>query len=222
MTLLEEHSLQTERLPAQNPHTIPYSSPSPPPEDTSQEPPENSQNLAQQPAEASAPEKVPNAVAAEHRVTQARRELRPLTIAYVGDSANVLHDMLVTYPRLGHKLQIASPPDPRYRAPTAVWDKVVELECDRNIEWTADPREAVKGADVVVTDTWISMGQEAEYEQRVKDFQGYQVTEEMCEGAKRGWKFLHCLPRKSHEVNDEVCFPNRSFPQVVNLTNDLL
>lgn len=79
-------------------------------------------------------------------------DLPPLTIAYVGDSANVLHDMLVTYPRLGHSLRIASPE--KYRAPQAVWDKVVELECDKNILWTADPLEAVKGADVVVTDTW--------------------------------------------------------------------
>ena len=80
------------------------------------------------------------------------RQLRPLTVAYVGDSANVLHDMLVTYPRLGHQLRVASPE--KYRAPSEVWRRVTELECDKNIFWTADPREAVHGADVVVTDTW--------------------------------------------------------------------
>lgn len=80
--------------------------------------------------------------------------LRPLTVAYVGDSANVLHDMLVTYPRMGHKLRIASPEHARYRAPKPVWDRVVELECDKNIFWTKDPREAVQGADLVATDTW--------------------------------------------------------------------
>jgi len=80
--------------------------------------------------------------------------LRPLTVAYVGDSANVLHDMLVTYPRLGHKLRIASPDDPKYRAPQPVWDRVLELGCDTGIWWGTDPREAVRGADVVVTDTW--------------------------------------------------------------------
>ncbi|EJD00615.1 ornithine carbamoyltransferase [Fomitiporia mediterranea MF3/22] len=139
-----------------------------------------------------------------------KRKMRNITVAYVGDSANVLHDMLVTYPRLGHKLQVASPSNPRYRAPTPVWDKVVELGCDNSITWTADPREAVQGADVVFTDTWISMGQEAEYEQRVKDFQGYQVTEKLCEGARPDWKFMHCLPRKSHEVDDEVFYGPRS------------
>ena len=80
--------------------------------------------------------------------------LRPLTITYVGDSANVLHDMLVTYPRLGHKLRIASPDDPKYRAPQPVWDRVQKLGCDTDIWWGADPREAVRGADVVITDTW--------------------------------------------------------------------
>ena len=130
--------------------------------------------------------------------------LRPITIAYVGDSANVLHDMLVTYPRLGHTLKVASPP--KYRAPAPVWDRVVELGCDKRIVMTADPREAVHGADVVLTDTWISMGQEAEKEQRLKDFEGYQVTEQLCKegGAKADWVFMHCLPRKQEEVDDEV------------------
>lgn len=81
--------------------------------------------------------------------------LRPLTVAYVGDSANVLHDMLATYPRLGHELRVASPE--KYRAPPEVWDRVVELGCDKGIFWTADPKEAVHGADVVITDTWCVM-----------------------------------------------------------------
>lgn len=80
------------------------------------------------------------------------RQFRPITISYVGDSANVLHDMLVTYPRMGIKMRVASPPN--YRAPQPVWDRVVELGCDKNIHWTADPLEAVNGADIVVTDTW--------------------------------------------------------------------
>lgn len=80
--------------------------------------------------------------------------LRPLTVTYIGDSANVLHDMLVAFPRMGHQLRVASPEDAKYRAPKAVWDRVVELGCDKNIWWGSDPKEAVRGADLVVTDTW--------------------------------------------------------------------
>lgn len=145
-------------------------------------------------------------------------ELKPLTIAYVGDPANVLNDMLVTYPRLGHHFRVASPE--KYRAPKAVWDRVLELGCDKGIWWGSDPREAVHGADVVVTDTWISMGQEAEKEERLRAFEGYQVTEKLCRegGAKTNWKFLHCLPRKQQEVDDEVFYGPRSlvFPEADN------
>jgi ornithine carbamoyltransferase len=145
-------------------------------------------------------------------------KLRPLTIAYVGDPANVLNDMLVTYPRLGHKLRIASPP--AYQCAPPVWERVKELGCDKDIWWGSDPREAVHGADVVVTDTWISMGQEAEKAQRLKDFQGYQITEALCRegGANPDWKFLHCLPRKENEVDDEVFYGPRSlvFPEADN------
>jgi ornithine carbamoyltransferase len=79
-------------------------------------------------------------------------KLRPLTIAYVGDPANVLNDMLVTYPRLGHKMRIASPH--AYQCAPPVWERVKALGCDKDIWWGTDPREAVHGADVVITDTW--------------------------------------------------------------------
>ncbi|KAL0948108.1 hypothetical protein HGRIS_010726 [Hohenbuehelia grisea] len=154
----------------------------------------------------------------DHTLLSPLQSLPPLTVAYVGDSANVLHDMLVTYPRLGHSLRIASPP--QYRAPTPVWDRVVELGCDKGIHWTDDPREAVNGADVVVTDTWISMGQEAEKEERLKAFNGYKITETLCQegGAKPHWRFLHCLPRKQDEVDDHVFYGPRSlvFPEADN------
>jgi ornithine carbamoyltransferase len=80
--------------------------------------------------------------------------LRSLTVAYVGDSTNVLHDMLVTYPRMGHKLRVATPPHAAYQCPAPVWKLVQELGCDKHIWWGNDPRQAVRDADVVVTDTW--------------------------------------------------------------------
>lgn len=92
-------------------------------------------------------------------------ELPPLTIAWVGDSSNVLHDMLVTYPRLGHKVRVATPKDPLYQCPTEVWKRVKDLGCDRDIDWSDDPRRAVHGADVVVTDTWRVLWQAADMPQ---------------------------------------------------------
>ena len=69
---------------------------------------------------------------------------------------------------------------------------------------TADPMEAVKGANVIATDTWISMGQEEEKKIRLKQFAGYQVTKKMLKKANAKHIFLHCLPRKQEEVDDEV------------------
>jgi ornithine carbamoyltransferase len=65
----------------------------------------------------------------------------------------------------------------------------------------------------------ISMGEEASKEQRLRDFAGFQVTEELCKGvAKPDWKFMHCLPRKSNEVDDDVFYGERSivFPEAEN------
>ena len=77
---------------------------------------------------------------------------------------------------------------------------------------TTVPEEAVKGADILVTDTWVSMGQEKEAATKLKAFDGYQITEEMAKkgGAKEGWKFMHCLPRHPEEVNDDVFYGSRS------------
>lgn len=73
---------------------------------------------------------------------------------------------------------------------------------------THNPLEAVHGADILVTDTWVSMGQEHEKAARLAAFQGFQITNELAErgGAKEGWRFMHCLPRKKEEVSDEVFY----------------
>ncbi|MDH5402876.1 MAG: ornithine carbamoyltransferase, partial [Candidatus Heimdallarchaeota archaeon] len=62
----------------------------------------------------------------------------------------------------------------------------------------------------IVTDTWISMGQESEKEKKLKEFAGYQVTMQLGKHAAPDWVFLHCLPRKSEEVDDEVFYSERS------------
>jgi ornithine carbamoyltransferase len=75
---------------------------------------------------------------------------------------------------------------------------------------TSDPLEAVKGANVIVTDTWISMGQDDEKDKRLLEFKGYQVTMDMGKHAADDWVFMHCLPRKPYEVDDEVFYSDKS------------
>jgi ornithine carbamoyltransferase len=88
------------------------------------------------------------------------------------------------------------------------------------VEFTNTPADALKDADLVVTDTWISMGQEDEKAARMAAFAGYQLTNKLIteSGAKADWKFMHCLPRHQEEVDDEVFYGERSvvFPEAEN------
>jgi len=70
----------------------------------------------------------------------------------------------------------------------------------------------VKDAHIIVTDTWVSMGQESEKALKLKQFAGFQVSSDLADkgGAKRNWKFMHCLPRKQEEVTDELFYSPRS------------
>jgi ornithine carbamoyltransferase len=75
---------------------------------------------------------------------------------------------------------------------------------------TQDPKQAVENANVVVTDTFISMGQEAETAIKLKQFDGFQVNSELVEGAASDFIFMHCLPRHKEEVTDEVIYGDHS------------
>ncbi|KAI8922606.1 mitochondrial ornithine carbamoyltransferase [Entophlyctis helioformis] len=144
--------------------------------------------------------------------------LSGLRVAWIGDANNILNSMLVSYPRLGIDVSVACPrgyniaPDVLAHAKTnsrtgAAQQSHPAFDLGR-IELFDNPRDAVKDADVIVTDTWVSMGQEGEKATRLKDFNGFQVTEKLAKqgGAKPGWKFMHCLPRKAEEVDDEVFY----------------
>lgn len=136
--------------------------------------------------------------------------------------------MLVSFPRLGIHLSVATPRG--YARDDEVWGRMQDgLHAQRKtgsenstaeVTWSNDPLEAVKDADIIVTDTWISMGDEASKEQRLRDFAGFQVTEQLARngGAKQDWKFMHCLPRKAEEVDDAVFYSQRSlvFPEAEN------
>ncbi|EEB05616.1 ornithine carbamoyltransferase Arg3 [Schizosaccharomyces japonicus yFS275] len=133
-----------------------------------------------------------------------------LKVAWVGDVNNVLHDMLIACAKLGIGAAVAKPKDVSIRTDILALIKEAAKEKNTKIEFKDDPKEAVKNADIVVTDTWVSMGQEAEKEQRLKQFAGYQVTEQIMELANKSGKFMHCMPRHPEEVTDEVFYGPRS------------
>lgn len=142
-----------------------------------------------------------------------------LKIAWIGDSSNVLCDLAIAAMKLGVNLSIASPSG--YTIPPSI-KKLINSANQTGADFheTHVPEEAIKGADVLLTDTWISMGQEKEAAGRKQAFSGFQITEALAQkgGAKQGWKFMHCLPRHSEEVDDGVFYGNRSlvFPEAEN------
>lgn len=143
--------------------------------------------------------------------------LKGMKIAWVGDANNVLFDMCIGAGKLGLDMAVATPSG--YGIPSETRAMIQEAGQGKLSE-TSTPEEAVKDADVIVTDTWISMGQEEETQKRLKAFEGYQITEKMAErgGAKKDWRFMHCLPRHQEEVSDEVFYGSRSlvFPEAQN------
>ena len=125
-------------------------------------------------------------------------------LAYVGDGNNIAHTFLESAALIGFELVIATPSG---YEPDA---QIVE-ECKAfaggaaNIQLTHDPKEALAEADVVVTDTWASMGAEDEHDERVKVFEPYRVDAEALALAKPTALFEHCLPaHRGEEVTDEV------------------
>lgn len=136
--------------------------------------------------------------------------LKGLKMAWVGDGNNIIHSLMMAAPRLGVDLQIATPKGYEVFPEVAkVADSYAE-QCSTQIHYTSDPRDACKGANVIVTDTWISMGQEEEKIERLKAFEGYQITKKLTSLAADNWCFLHCLPRKLEEVDDDTFYSNRS------------
>lgn len=143
-----------------------------------------------------------------------------LKIAWVGDANNVLFDLAIACQKLGVEISVATPKG--YSIPSSMRDLInASAPTSRSLlTETNVPEEAIKNADILVTDTWISMGQEEESARRLKAFAGYQITEELAKrgGANKGWKFMHCLPRHQDEVDDGVFYGERSlvFPEAEN------
>lgn len=138
-------------------------------------------------------------------VLEHRKNLKKLKLTYVGDGNNVAHSLMLIAAKLGTTFFAGTPE--AYKPSQTIMDRCQDLakKSGASIVWTADPAEAVRDADMVYTDTWASMGQEAEAEERKKVFLPFQVNRELFSHAKPDALFMHCLPaHRGEEVTDEV------------------
>jgi len=131
--------------------------------------------------------------------------LRGFKLAYVGDGNNVCHSLIYLAARLGVHLRVATPSEYPPLPEVVADGKRVARETKAKIELMTDPREAVSDAQAVYTDSWTSMGFEAEEKVRAAVFQPYQVNPELMSLAAPDAVFMHCLPaHRGLEVTSEV------------------
>jgi ornithine carbamoyltransferase len=131
--------------------------------------------------------------------------LSGIEIAFVGDGNNVANSWINGAARLGMKLVICTPPG--YEPDKKIFGEGVKLAkaTGANIRLSHKPEEAVKKADVIYTDVWVSMGMEREREKRLKVFKPYQVNEQLISKAKKDVLVMHCLPaHRGEEITDAV------------------
>ena len=137
--------------------------------------------------------------------------LRGMEMAYVGDGNNMCHSLLITAARLGVHLRVATPSCYRPDAEVVGAARQAAREARASIELVTDPEEAVRNAQAVYTDTWISMGHEHETAERKAVFGNYQVTESLMDLAAPDAVFMHCLPAyRGCEVTEGVIDSDRS------------
>lgn len=133
------------------------------------------------------------------------KDLKGLKMAYVGDGNNMTNSFLYGCAKVGMTFVAATPED--YQPDAEVVKNALEdaKETGSDLSLVTDPQEAVKDADIVVTDTWASMGQEAEHEERKKIFAPYQVNAELLKGADKRVIVMHCLPAyRGEEITADV------------------
>ncbi|MFC2167710.1 ornithine carbamoyltransferase [Acidobacteriota bacterium] len=138
-------------------------------------------------------------------IKERHHDLTNLTLAYIGDGNNVCHSLLLAAAKAGSQMKVATPPG---YEPDPIYVKKAEeagRETGFRLEVSFDPAEAAKEAHAVYTDTWTSMGQEAEKKERTHIFSRYQVNSDLMAKAHPQAIFMHCLPaHRGEEVTDEV------------------
>lgn len=143
--------------------------------------------------------------------------LKGRTMTYVGDGNNVARSLAVACGKFGMRFFMSSPGG--YELDEGDMDRIMTQVPDLDWELISDPREAVRDADCIYTDTWVSMGQETEKQIRIKAFAGYQVNEQLLAAAPKHAVVLHCLPAyRGLEISAGVMEGKQSlvFPEAEN------
>lgn len=138
-------------------------------------------------------------------IEESKGSLEGLKLCWVGDGDNVCHSLMLACATVGINMAIATPPN--YQPDSEIAREASELAQKSNakIRYTDDPSEAAEEADILYTDVWISMGQDAEKEQRMVDFEGFQINEELLSHAKSDAVVMHCLPaHRGMEITEDV------------------
>jgi len=128
-----------------------------------------------------------------------------IVAAYIGDGNNMTHSWMMLAAKLGFELRIATPHNYEVDADIRAEAEAIAKESGAKLIFTNSPHEAVAGATIVTTDTWASMGQEDEKEERITAFGGFIVDEALMSEADKDAIFLHCLPAyRGQEVSETV------------------
>ena len=133
------------------------------------------------------------------------KNLAGLKMAYVGDGNNMTHSLMYAAAKVGMNFAAATPEGYEPNAEVVTNAKADAAATGATVTITHDPMEAVAGADVIVTDTWASMGQEAEHDARTAVFRPYQVNRALVDAADARCIVMHCLPAyRGEEITEEV------------------
>jgi ornithine carbamoyltransferase len=152
-------------------------------------------------------------------VYEKKGRLSGLKLAYMGDGNNVAHSLIYGCSKVGMNITLGCPKGYEPDAQVVSRGKEEARKSGSDVIVTNDPNEAAKGADIIYTDVWASMGKEKEREDRLKTFKPYQINTQLVKLAKEGHIFMHCLPaHRGEEVTDEVADSKHSviFDQAEN------
>jgi len=136
-------------------------------------------------------------------IKEKKGRIEGIKVVYVGDGNNVCHSLMIAGTKLGANVVVATPEGYEPDAKVIKWAEENAAESGGSFELLHDPVQAVKDADVIYTDVWASMGQEAE--ERRKIFMPFQVNKDLIKHTKKDYIFMHCLPaHRGEEVTDDV------------------